>query len=292
MAPDSNHKIGIIAGGGELPRKLIYACKKNNQDFHVIAFKGQTDKETTQGIPDKCDWLRLGAIGKAIDILKSQNCKELVMGGTIRRPGIGALLPDARTAKFFLKTGAMALGDDGLLSAIVKTLEEDDGFRIIGVHNVLPELLAPIGVLGGVSPSDENMSDISTAIHAALDLGRKDLGQGAVVSNGKIIALEEKDGTDAMLARIEKMQIDGGGVLVKVVKPGQERRVELPTIGVDTVTAVAAAKLGGIGIEAGGAIIVEREKVITAANNAGVFIIGLDPSEFNGPNGPNGTVGK
>ena len=280
MAPDSNHKIGIIAGGGELPRKLIYACKKNNQDFHVIAFKGQTDKETTQGIPDKCDWLRLGAIGKAIDILKSQNCKELVMGGTIRRPGIGALLPDARTAKFFLKTGAMALGDDGLLSAIVKTLEEDDGFRIIGVHNVLPELLPPMGVLGDVSPSDKNMDDISTAIHAALDLGRKDLGQGAVVSNGKIIALEEKDGTDAMLLRIEKMEIADGGVLVKVVKPGQERRVDLPTIGVDTVMAVASAKLGGIGIEAGGAIIVEREKVINAANDAGIFIIGINPAEF------------
>ncbi len=280
MAPDSNHKIGIIAGGGELPRNLIDACKKNNQDFHVIAFKGQTDKETTQGISDKCDWLRLGAIGKAIDILKNQNCKELVMGGTIRRPGIGSLLPDVRTAKFFLKTGAMALGDDGLLSAIVKTLEEDDGFRIIGVHNVLPELLAPMGVLGDVSPSDKNMDDISTAIHAALDLGRKDLGQGAVVSNGKIIALEEKDGTDAMLLRIEKMEIADGGVLVKVVKPGQERRVDLPTIGVDTVMAVASAKLSGIGIEAGGAIIVEREKVINAANDAGIFIIGINPAEF------------
>ncbi|MCK5166242.1 MAG: UDP-2,3-diacylglucosamine diphosphatase LpxI [Rhodospirillaceae bacterium] len=280
MAPDKNHKIGIIAGGGDLPRKLIDACKKNNQDFHVIAFKGQADKETTDGISDKCDWLRLGAIGKAIDILKSQNCKELVMGGTIRRPGIGSLLPDARTAKFFLKTGAMALGDNGLLSAIVKTLEEDDGFRIIGVHNILPELLAPLGVLGAISPSNKDAGDIATAIHAALDLGRKDLGQGAVVSNGKIIALEEKDGTDAMLARVEKMEITDGGVLVKVVKPGQERRVDLPTIGVDTVAAVSAAKLGGIGIEAGGAIIVEREKVINAANNAGIFIIGINPSEF------------
>ncbi len=282
MDPDKNHKIGIIAGGGELPRRLIDACKKNNQDFHVIAFKGQTDKETTAGdVSVKCDWLRLGAIGNAIDILKTKNCKELVMGGTIRRPGLAALLPDARTAKFFLKTGAMALGDDGLLSAIVKTLEEDDGFRIIGVHNVLPELLAPLGVLGSVSPNDKDAGDIAMAIHAALDLGRKDLGQGAVASNGKIIALEEKDGTDAMLGRVGKMKIEVGGVLVKVVKPGQERRVDLPTIGVDTVMAAAAAKLNGIGIEAGGAIIVDRENVINAANNAGIFIIGLDPAEFN-----------
>lgn len=281
MAPDNNHKIGIIAGGGELPRRIIDACIKGNQDFHVIAFNGQTDKKTTQDIAEKSNWLRLGAIGKAIDILKSQNCKELVMGGTITRPGLGALLPDARTAKFFLKTGAMALGDDGLLSAIVKTLEQDDGFRIIGVHNVLPELLAPKGVLGVISPSSDDMNDLSIGVHAALDLGRKDMGQGAIISQGKIIALEEKDGTDAMIARVGEMNLTGGGVLVKVVKPAQERRVDLPTIGVDTVLAMSKAKLNGIGIEAGGAIIVDRESVINAANNAGLFIFGLDSDEFN-----------
>lgn len=277
--PSGKHKIGIIAGGGELPRRIIDACKKSGQDYHVIAFNGQTDRQTTQNIPDKCNWLRLGAIGKAINILKKQNCKELVMGGKIRRPSFVSLLPDLKTAKFLLKTGAMAMGDDGLLSAIVKKLEQDDGFRIIGVHNVLPELLAPLGVLGSVVPSEAELKDIKTAVHVALDLGRKDMGQGAVVSNGNIIAMEEKDGTDAMLARVAKIGVDGG-VLVKVVKPGQERRVDLPTIGVDTVEGVAKANLGGIGIEAGGAIIVDRERVIEVANKLGVFITGLNISEF------------
>ena len=277
--PSGKHKIGIIAGGGELPRRIIAACQKNGQDFHVIAFKDQTDKQTTENITDKCNWLRLGAIGGAIDILKKQNCKELVMGGKINRPGFTSLLPDLRTAKFFLKTGAMAMGDDGLLSTIVKTLEEDEGFRIIGVHNVLPELLAPDGVLGNVSPNEAEMKDIKTAVHAALDLGRKDLGQGAVVSGGNIIALEEKDGTDAMLARVAELGISGG-VLVKVVKPGQERRVDLPTIGIETVEGVVKANLSGIGIESGGAIIVDRELVVEAANSLGIFIIGLNISEF------------
>ena len=279
MAPNAKHKIGIIAGGGELPRRIIAACQKSGQDFHVIAFKNQTDKQTTQDIADKCDWLRLGAIGSAIEILKKQNCKELVMGGKIRRPGFASLLPDLRTVKFALKTGAMSLGDDGLLSAIVKTLEEDDGFRIIGVHNVLPELLAPEGVMGTVAPSEADMKDIKTAIHAALDLGRKDLGQGAVASKENIIALEDKDGTDAMIARVGGLGVDGG-VLVKVVKPGQERRVDLPTIGVETVEGVAKAGLNGIGVEAGGAIIVDRERVVDSANKLGVFIIGLDISGF------------
>ena len=290
MAPEPNHKetgpkVGIIAGGGELPQRLIKACQKSGQAFHVVAFKGQADPELSNGLEGfegHIDWVRLGAVGKALSILKHNGCHDLVMGGTIKRPSIMALLPDARAMKFIIKTGAYALGDDGLLSAIVRFLETEEGFRVIGVHHVLPQLLAPIGTLGKHQPDPVGLGDLKVAVHAALDLGRKDQGQGAVGEAGTVLALEEKDGTDAMLKRVGNMKSRSpiGGVLVKVVKPGQERRVDLPTIGVATVESAAKAGLKGIGVEAGGAIIMDRAQMIEAADRLNLFIIGIDLQAF------------
>lgn len=288
IGPNLGPKVGIVAGGGVLPHRLIEACQKSGQAFHVVAFKDQADPDIGDGIEGYVHWVRLGAIGKALSIFRENGCHELVMGGTIKRPTVVALMPDARAMKFIIKTGAYALGDDGLLSAIVRMLETEEGFRIIGVHHVLPELLAPLGTLTRHQPDPVALADLKVAVHAALDLGRKDQGQAAVGEAGRVLALEEKDGTDAMLERICQMADRPapdqtiGGVLVKVVKPGQERRVDLPTIGVATIEGAAKAGLRGVGVEAGGAIIVDREQVIETAERLNIFIIGIDLEAFGG----------
>lgn len=267
-------KLGILAGGGELPRLLIEACQSAGRAVFVIAFKSQCDPETVQGVDHA--WLRIGQAGKSIELLHANKVEELVMAGRIRKPSMGQLLPDARTLKF-LASGVMNKGDDSLLSAIVQTLESDEGFRLVGVHDVMPELLAPEGVLGEVVPSAADLVSIDTAVHAARDLGANDLGQAAVARALSIVALEERAGTDAMLESLVGNAGARGGVLAKMLKPGQERRADLPTIGVATIENAARAGLGGVVVEAGASLIVDRAAALKAADAAGLFIVGAKP---------------
>ncbi|TCS64166.1 lipid-A-disaccharide synthase [Varunaivibrio sulfuroxidans] len=272
-------KLGILAGGGALPARLIRACRDSGRDFFVIAFNGQTDRETVVDTPHA--WIRLGAAGRAIAVLKREGVRELVMAGAIRRPSLAHLWPDLRTLRFALG-GAFSRGDDGLLCSVVRTLERDEGFRIIGVHDVLHDLLARAGVLGTPRPTEDALADMRIAAGAAWNLGRRDIGQAAIARGGDVIAREDRLGTDAMMAKLGASQAGARtrGVLVKISKPGQERRVDLPTIGVDTIENARKAGLTGIAVEAGGALIVDRDAVIAAADKAGLFVYGMSSGEI------------
>lgn len=274
MMPARAAKLGILAGGGELPRLLIDACQRIGRDVFVIAFKAQCDPKTVVGVDHA--WVGVGKAGKSIEHLKANAVEELVMAGSIKKPSIAQLMPDARTLKFFA-SGVLNKGDDTLLSAIVQSLEAEEGFRMVGVHDVMPELLCPEGVLGSVIPSDADQASILTAIHAAIELGEKDLGQAAVAHEGRIVALEERAGTDAMLKSLGGNSDAKGAVLAKMLKPGQERRADLPTIGVATIENAARAGLGGVVIEAGASLIINRDAVIRTANAAGLFVVGVKP---------------
>lgn len=265
-------KLGILAGGGELPRLLIQACQNAGRDVFVIAFKDQCDAQTTQGVDHA--WVRIGKAGESIEQLRAHNVEELVMAGRIQKPGMAQLMPDLRTLKF-LASGVLSKGDDSLLSAIVHTLEVEEGFRMVGVQDVMPELLAPAGVLGHVQPTDEQKNAIAAAIHAAKDLGTKDLGQAAVARADTVVALEERAGTDAMLQSLVGNPQAVGAVLAKMMKPDQETRADLPTIGVATVEHAARAGLAGVVVEAGASLIINRAAVIQAADAAGLFVLGV-----------------
>lgn len=267
-------KLGILAGGGKLPARIIEACRENDRPFFVIAFKGQADDATVAGTPHA--WVRLGAAGKTLKLLRQAGVEVLVMAGRIRRPSLAALRPDAWAARFLVRSGAMALGDDGLLSAVIGELEANEGFRVIGPETLLPDILAAEGVYGDVEPDGQARRDIQRGIEAARDLGARDLGQGAVVRAGEVIAVEDAEGTDAML---ERCRPGAGGVLVKVAKPGQESRVDLPTIGVSTVDMARAAGLAGIAVQAGRALVVDRAAVIERADEAGLFVVGVTVPE-------------
>ncbi len=266
-------KLGILAGRGELPARLIQACRETGRDYFVIAFEEQTAPETVAGAPHA--WVRLGAAGRALRCLRDAGVEELVMAGGVHRPSLSALRPDAWAVKVFAKMGGKALGDDGLLSALVTALE-DEGFRMIGADDVVSDLLAPQGLLGAIAPEAEAKADIALGIEVALGLGALDVGQAVVVQQGLVLGVEAAEGTDALIVRCAGLRRSGfGGVLVKVKKPGQERRADLPTIGVPTVTAVAAAGLSGIAVEAGGTLVMDRIAVAAAADRAGVFVIGV-----------------
>jgi hypothetical protein len=188
---------------------------------------------------------------------------------------LSAIRPDWRAAKFFAKVGYRMLGDDGLLSAVVKELEIE-GFRLIGAHELLDATAVPEGPLGRVRPDADADADIKRGIRLALAIGALDVGQAVVVQQGLVLGIEAIEGTDALLRRCGGLRREGvGGVLVKLAKPQQESRIDRPTIGARTVTIAAEAGLRGIAVEAGATLMLDREAVIRAADEAGLFVVGV-----------------
>lgn len=240
----------------------------------MIAIKDQMDPGmVSNDVPHV--WIRLGAAGTAIDRLRAEKVEELVMAGRINRPALSSLKPDAWATKFFAKAGLKALGDDGLLKTLVQELE-NEGFRVVGPETVMTDLLAPAGLYGAVQPDRQAEADIERGIEVARGLGGLDVGQAVVVQQGLVLAVEAIEGTDAMLNRAAGLRRDGpGGVLVKIKKPGQEVRADLPTIGTETVERAFQAGLRGIAVQAGNALIVDRSDVIRLADEKKLFLIGI-----------------
>ncbi|HZS83721.1 MAG TPA: UDP-2,3-diacylglucosamine diphosphatase LpxI [Stellaceae bacterium] len=269
-------KLGILAGSGDLPRRLIEACRAAGRPFFVLAFAGEADPAALIGVPHAV--LRLGAAGDGFRLLRENGVEELVFAGAIRRPTVASLRPDWRAAKFFARIGYRALGDNGLLSAVIRELEEE-GFRVVGADAILGEGLAPTGPLGRLKPDAQAEADIAHGLAVARALGALDIGQAVVVQQGLVLGVEAIEGTDALLARCGTLRRDGpGGVLVKIAKPGQERRADLPTIGPRTVVGARDAGLRGIAVEAGSTIVLDRTALAEAADQAGLFILGISPA--------------
>jgi len=267
-------KIGLVAGAGDLPRRIVEACESAGRDIFVLALRGQAESagwvESTRHA-----WIGLGEAGKALDLLRREGVVELVFAGRVKRPSLASLRLDARAVKFFASVGLKRLGDDSLLSAIVRSFEAE-GFHVIAPETLLDDALVPDGPFGAVLPDDAALRDIERGFEVAQALGFADVGQGVVVQQGIVLAVEAVEGTDAMLARAGELRRDGpGGVLVKVAKPQQERRIDLPTIGEATVRNAVASGLRGIAVEAGAALVVDRAAVATAADAAGVFVVGV-----------------
>lgn len=268
-------KLGIVAGGGEFPGLVIAACRAENRPFHVLALDGHADRAVIGDAP--ADWIRLGEAGSGIRRLREEGVSELVMIGPVRRPSLKELAPDWWTTRFFAKVGLKALGDDGILRALAGALE-DEGFRIVGIDDVLTDVLATAGPYGGLTPDEQGEADIRRAFEVAKGLGALDVGQAVVVQQGLVLAVEAIEGTDALLARCAGLCREGlGGVLVKVRKPGQDRRLDLPTIGLATLRNAHAAGLRGIAVEAGGSLVLGRQALAEEADRLGLFVMGWPP---------------
>ena len=268
-------RIGIVAGSGTLPRRLVESCRAAGREVFVLAIEGEADPTLVHGVPHA--WSRLAAAGHALDALRANGVTELVLAGGVRRPSLSSLRPDWRAAKFFARVGYRALGDDGLLSAIVKELERE-GFRVIGADQLLQAAALPEGPLGRLGPDAEAEADITRGVEIARALGALDIGQAVVVQQGLVLGVEAIEGTDALLRRCGELRREGpGGVLVKLEKPGQERRVDRPTIGPRTVALAAGAGLRGIAVEADATLVLDRDEMVRAADAAGLFVVGIKP---------------
>jgi DUF1009 family protein len=272
-------KLGIAAGGGPLPIRVAEAALAEGREVFIVGVEGAAGPDIER-FPH--GWVRVGAMGRFLRLFKNAGCEEVVIIGPMNRPTLRDIIPDFRGLLLlprFIKR--MKTGDDALLRGVVEFLEEN-GIRVIGAETVLTSLLASEGLLTRTAPDAENEIDIDIAIRAAREIGALDIGQGAVACRGTVIAREDIKGTDAMLARVAAMPPENrgapdrrAGVLVKLPKPAQERRVDLPTIGVRTVEGAVAAGLAGIAVEAGGAIIADAEGVAHAANEHGIFVLGF-----------------
>ncbi|MBV8702877.1 MAG: UDP-2,3-diacylglucosamine diphosphatase LpxI [Acetobacteraceae bacterium] len=270
--------VGILAGAGELPSKVAAAARAAGRAVFVVGLEGFAEPRLLAPYPHAI--IRLGAAGCILAALRAQGCREVVLIGSVRRPSLLDLRPDAEAARLLARIGRAAFaGDDGFLSAIIRVLG-DEGFRVIGAHEVLDQALAPAGLLTRAAPDARAMADIARGVAVARALGAADVGQGCVVQLGLVLAVEAVEGTDAMLARCAALARAGpGGVLVKLVKPGQERRADLPTIGPETVRGAARAGLRGIAFEARGAMLADRDATVAAADAAGLFLVGITPDE-------------
>lgn len=274
-------KLGLIAGGGALPVELAARCEAAGRSFAVMRLKSFADPALARypGVD-----VGLGEFGKVFKALRAEGCEVVCFAGNVKRPDFATLMPDARGLK--VVPGlimAARQGDDALLRRVLDEFEKE-GFEIEGAHEVVGEMTLPLGRLGRFYPAAEHMADIDKALMVAREIGRLDVGQGAVVCDGLVLAVEAQEGTDAMLRRVADLPqaVRGSaerprGVLAKAPKPIQETKVDLPTIGVATLQRAARAGLAGVVGEAGRLLVVDRDAVIAAADELGLFVLGVDP---------------
>ena len=277
-------RLAIVAGGGDLPRRVAEQARKTGRNPFVVGLKGFAEASLLEEYsgPE----LSVGELGRLIQLMKKEGCEEMVFAGWLKRPDFASLKLDLKGVQSLPKILAAAKkGDDALLRAVMDVFAEA-GFRIIGADDVLNDLLVGHGPLGRVAPSQDHWLDIRRAAEVAKISGSLEIGQGAISCAGLILAVEAQEGTDRMLARIPDLQVEirgtpeqRRGVLVKRPKPQQERRIDLPTIGVATVRGAAKAGLAGIAVEAGAALVVDRGEVASAADELGIFIYGFTPAE-------------
>lgn len=275
-AKPSATPLGIVAGRGGLPARVAEQAREQGRQVFVLALTGQADPAMVSRYPHA--WVRLADGTAALKHLRHAGVEELVFAGAVKRPSLLSLRPDRRAATFLAKVGWRAMGDDSLLSAIVAEFEAE-GFRVIGADQVWGDGRMPPGALTKARPDSAAWRDIRRGVEVVQALGAVDVGQGCVVQQGIVLAVEAVEGTDAMLARAADLRRDGpGGVLIKLAKPEQERRIDLPTIGPETIALAAKAGLRGLAVEAGGALALDRAALIAAADAAGLFVYGIDPA--------------
>jgi len=273
-------KLGIISGGGGLPCDVARAALADDRPVHLIGISGEADEEIS-AFPHS--WIKWGEIGRLFSILQEQNCHDVVIIGHVKRPDLSQVRMDLGALKLLpfimkLKTG----GDDSILTKIAG-LFEDKGHHVCSVLDLVPALAAASGDMTKTSPGETDLKDMNRGLEVVAALGHFDVGQAVVVVNGHVIAIEGAEGTDLMLERCQQLRQWGRkgrhGVLVKVPKPSQDRRIDLPTIGPMTVELAIAAKLSGIVVAADETLIADRTATILAANKGKLFLRGVIPDD-------------
>ena len=275
--------LAMICGGGSLPVAVAESVVKRGRPVLLFPLRGAAEGTAVERFPHH--WVYIGQIGKFMRLARAAGCRDMVLIGSLVRPSIWKVHPDLKGLSLIPRAlAAFRGGDDHLLSGMAKLMERD-GFRLLGAHEVAPEILAPAGAIGRVRPGEHDDADIALGLSYLQAAGPFDIGQAVAVAGRHVLAVEAVEGTDQMLARVAELRGNGRirakagtGVLVKAPKPGQDRRFDLPSIGPQTVEWVARAGLSGIAVVAGETIMAEPDKLAQAADRAGIFVVGV-PAE-------------
>jgi DUF1009 family protein len=267
-ASKATDPVAVVCGGGSLPATVADALVGQGRGVVMFPLHGWADPAAVERF--RHHWIHIGQLGRFSRLARSEGCRDLVLIGTLVRPTIQQLRLDIETLRVMPRIiRAYRGGDDHLLSGIGRILE-DYGFRLVGAHEVAPQILAPLGHVGRFAPTPRDEADITRGLALLAATGPFDVGQAAVVAD------------DHMLAHIAEMRREGRirsaagtGVLVKAPKPSQDRRFDLPTVGPSTVEHIAAAGLAGLAVVAGGVIIVEPARVMALADKANIFVAGV-----------------
>ena len=272
--------VGVIAGGGVMPFAVADSLRARGLDPVLFALKGVCDPSAAERF--RHHWITVGQYGRAKKLFRAENCKNLVFIGTLVRPALSEIRLDWGTLRIMSRVwSAFRGGDDHLLSGIGRIFEQE-GFRLLGLKEVAPDLLMPEGCVTRTLPDQDAMADIARGRDVLRALGPFDIGQAVVVIDGHVVGVEGIEGTDELLARIADLRTaglirsaKGRGVLVKAPKSGQDLRFDLPTVGSRTVEKAAAAALAGVAVLAGNTVVADPQVMIEAADTAGLFVTGL-----------------
>ena len=274
-------RLAIIAGDGFLPIYLAQAARAAGDDPLMIRLRNES-AQAFEGFETVT--ASIADIAGFASIFRQNGIGRVVLSGAVkRRPDWRDIRPNWKVLRQLpsLVGNLLSGGDDALLQAAIGIIEAQ-GCAVVGAHEIAPALLARVGPLGTHQPSDDDRRDVTKAAEAAIRLGELDIGQGAVSIGGRVVALEGVEGTDQMLQRVAALRAEGRisarrkGVLVKLCKPQQDLRADLPSIGPSTVEHAARAGLAGIAVEAGRSLVLEEDKMVEAANRSGIFICGID----------------
>src|SRR5262245_2716626 len=286
-AEPSDGPLAIICGAGKFPFAVADAVMARGRGVVLFALSGWADPQDVARYPHH--WARLAQVGRIARLARREGCRDVVFIGALTRPAIRQLRVDFTTLRLLPRIVAAYRGGDDHLLSHVGRIAAYLGFRMLGAHQVAPEILVPEGRLGRHTPSARDDADIAAGQGLLAAMGPFDVGQAVVVAANRVIAVEAAEGTDRMLERVAALRRDGklhlpdkAGVLVKTPKPGQNRRIDLPSIGARTVAAAVNAGLAGIAVEAKGAITADLHDMVRAADAAGLFIIGIPPARLRG----------
>jgi UDP-2,3-diacylglucosamine hydrolase len=280
LAPELSSPVGLIAGGGALPFAVADSLAARGVSSVLFALRGACDAQQVERF--RHHWISVGQFGRATKLFRAEGCRDLVFIGTLTRPALSEIRLDWGTLRVARQVwAAFRGGDDHLLSGIGRILERD-GFRMVGIRDVAPDLLMPAGCLTRALPDEQAEADIARGRDVLRTLSPFDVGQAVVVIDGHVVGVEDIEGTDGLLARIARLRAQGRirtptgrGVLVKAPKTGQDLRFDLPTIGMKTVDGARDAGLAGIAVAAGVTQIADPQAAVTAADAAGLFVTGI-----------------
>ena len=268
----------VIAGGGILPRQIADNFDPSGDRIFFLAFRNVTDPEVVAGRHH--EWFELGEVQKAIDAMHRNNVGKVVMAGPIQRPALSSLALDTRALKMLAKGGLKVFGDDGLLSLVAKEIEKE-GINVIGIEQILSGVLTKEGLLAGPAPTKTSWDDIKRGLQVLNSLGPCDVGQSIAVQEGIVLAIEAIEGTDQMIERAGSLQRNvSGPILIKMSKANQDKRVDLPTAGPETINNAIRSGFQGLALEAKNSLLLDKDHVVKIAEKNSFFVIGVDQSKI------------